>query len=186
MNAAAKTYDTVAITLHWFMALTAISLITLGSYMTGLDKTDPAKFQLIGLHKSFGVIFMQLAIIRVIWSRISRGPELPTVLNRWEKGLSQTITVTLYLLMFAIPLSGYAMSNLFGHSVSLFGVLPLPVLFSEDPELGMLAKQAHIILVYCLLIALFAHIAGALKHRFLDSPEADVLPRMLPIIKPRN
>lgn len=186
MNSQVKAYDKVTIALHWLMALMVIGLIAVGSYMTGLDKTDPAKFQLIGMHKSFGVIFMQLAIIRVIWSRISRRPELPTVLNRWEKGLSQTITFALYLLMFAIPLSGYAMSNLFGHPVSLFGAIQLPVLLTKNPELGILAKQMHSVFVYCLLAALLAHIAGALKHRFLDVPEADVLPRMLPIIKPRN
>jgi cytochrome b561 len=35
------------------------------------------------------------------------------------------------------------------------------------------------------MAALFAHIAGAVKHRYLDDAEADVLPRMLPI-KPRT
>jgi len=46
--------------------------------------------------------------------------------------------------------------------------------------MGLLAKQAHFLLVY----TLFSHIAAALKHRFLDKSEADVLPRMLSI-KPR-
>ncbi|AAZ28451.1 hypothetical protein, partial [Colwellia psychrerythraea] len=46
--------------------------------------------------------------------------------------------------------------------------------------MGLLAKKAHFLLVYKLIAALFAHVTGALKHRFLDKPEADVLPRMLP------
>ena len=138
----------------------------------------------LGLHKSFGVIFMQLAILRVIWSRINNSPKLPEVLATWEKLLSKTITASLYFLMLAIPFSGYAMTNLFGYPVSLFGVVDLPVLFSKNPEMAMLAKQAHPLLVYTLMAALFAHVAGALKHRFLDKREADVLPRMMPL-KPR-
>ena len=170
--------------LHWGMALMLIVLIAVGTYMTGLDKADPSKMQMMGLHKSFGVIFMQFAILRVIWSRINNSPKLPSVLATWEKLLSKTITGSLYLLMLAIPFSGYAMTNLFGYPVSLFGLVDLPVLFVKNTEVALLAKQAHPLLVYTLMAVLFSHIAGALKHRYLDKPEADVLPRMMPV-KPR-
>jgi cytochrome b561 len=178
-------YGVFAKVLHWGMALMVIALVIVGTYVAGLDKTDPSKMQLTGMHKTFGTIFMIFAIIRVIWSRINNSPALPEVLAPWEKLLSKTVTASLYLLMLAIPFSGYAMTNLFGYPVSLFGVIDLPVLFSKNPEMAMLAKQAHPILVYTLMAALFAHIAGAVKHRYLDDAEADVLPRMLPI-KPRT
>ena len=179
-----QSYGAFAKFLHWGMALMILVLISVGTYMTGLDKADPSKMELMGLHKSFGVIFMQLAIIRVIWSLINNSPKLPNVLASWEKLLSKTITGSLYILMLAIPFSGYAMTNLFGYPVSLFGLVDLPLLFGKNPEMGLLAKQAHFLLVYTLIGALCAHVAGALKHRFLDKPEADVLPRMLPL-KPR-
>ena len=174
-------YGAFAKFLHWGMALIIIGLIVVGTYMVGLDKADPSKMQIMGLHKSFGAIFMQFAILRIIWSRINRAPALPDALANWEKLLSKIITGMLYLLMLAIPFSGYAMTNLFGYPVNLFGLVDLPILFGKDPAMGMLAKQAHGLLVYTLLVALFLHIAGALKHRFLDKPEADVLARMLPI-----
>ncbi len=176
-----QNYGTFAKFLHWGMALMLIVLIAVGTYMTGLDKADPSKIQIMGMHKSFGVIFMQFAILRIIWSRLNNSPSLPNVLATWEKFLSKTITGSLYILMLAIPFSGYAMTNLFGYPVSLFGLIDLPVLFDKAPNMALLAKQAHGLLVYTLLAALFAHIAGVLKHRFLDKPEADVLPRMLPI-----
>lgn len=183
-NSNAKGYGALAKSLHWGMALMIIALIAVGTYMAGLDKADPSRAQMMGLHKSFGTIFMLLAIIRILWSRINNSPALPEVLAAWEKILSKIITGLLYLLMLAIPLSGYAMTNLFGYPVSLFGLVDLPVLFSKNIEMAMLAKQAHPLLVYALMAALFAHIAGALKHRFIDKRDADVLPRMLPI-KPR-
>lgn len=184
ININEQSYGAFAKFLHWAMALMVIVLIAVGTYMTGLDKADPSKMEIMDMHKSFGIIFMQLAILRVIWSRINKSPKLPNVLTAWEKLLSKAITGALYLLMLAIPFSGYAMTNLFGYPVSLFGLVDLPVLFGKNPEIGQLAKQAHVVLVYTLMAALFAHIAGALKHRLLDKPEADVLPRMMPI-KPR-
>ncbi|MEH6443682.1 MAG: cytochrome b [Oceanospirillaceae bacterium] len=177
-------YGKLAKFLHWAMALMIIVLIAVGTYMTGLDKSDPSRMQIMGMHKSFGLIFMQLAILRVIWSRINNSPKLPSVLANWEQLLSHSITGSLYLLMLAIPLSGYAMTNLFGYPVRLFGLVDLPLLLSKNLEMALLAKQAHFLLVYTLIAALIAHLAGALKHRFLDSSEADVLHRMLPI-KPR-
>jgi cytochrome b561 len=179
-----QSYGAFAKFLHWGMSLMVIALIVIGTYMAGLDKADPSKIELVGLHKSFGVIFMQFAILRVIWSRINKAPELPNVLATWEKVLSKMVTGSLYLLMLAIPFSGYAMTNLFGYPVSLFGLTNLPILFDKNLEMALLAKQAHFLLVYTLIAALFAHIGGALKHRFIDRAEADVLPRMLPI-KPR-
>lgn len=183
-NITEQGYGMFAKFLHWGMALMLIVLIAVGTYMVGLDKADPSKMQIVGMHKSFGVIFMQLAILRIIWSRINHSPELPNVLATWEKILSKIITGSLYLLMLAIPFSGYAMTNLFGYPVSLFGTVDLPLLFGKNPEMGLLAKQAHVLMVYTLLAALFAHIAGALKHRYMDGAEADVLPRMMSI-KPR-
>lgn len=183
-NMKEQSYGKFAKFLHWVMALMVIVLIAVGTYMAGLDKADPSKVQLMDMHKSFGVIFMQFAILRVIWSRLINSPKLPDVLASWEKLLSKTITGSLYLLMLAIPFSGYVMTNLFGYPVSLFGLIDLPVLFGKNTEMALLAKQVHFLLVYTLMAALFAHITGALKHRFLDKPEADVLPRMMPI-KPR-
>ncbi|MDA0127792.1 cytochrome b [Vibrio sp. MarTm2] len=179
-----KKYGSVAKIFHWGMAIIILVLIAIGTYMTGLDKTEPSKMQLTGMHKSFGVIFMQLVILRIIWSSINSYPQLPNVLARWEKLLSKTITFLLYFLMLAIPFSGYIMTNLFGHPVSIFGLVDLPLLFKKNTEMGLIAKQAHVSLVYIFMAALFAHISGVLKHRFLDKPEADVLPRMLPV-KPR-
>jgi len=180
-----KTYGKLAKLLHWGMALMLIVLISVGVYMVGLDKSDPSRLQLMGMHKSFGVIFMQFAIFRVIWVRYQGTPKLPEVLGTWERVLSKVVTVSLYILMLAIPFSGYAMTNLSGYPVSLFGMLDLPQLFDKNPEMAGLAKGSHVVLVYTLIIALLAHVAGAIKHRFLDAPEADVLHRMLPL-KPRS
>ncbi|OOF21223.1 cytochrome B [Salinivibrio sp. IB574] len=178
-------YGKIAKGLHWGMALVLLVLILVGSYMTGLETSNPTRFQLVMLHKSFGVIFMQLAVFRVIWRHVSSYPKLPNVLANWERRLSKGVTLVLYALMLMIPLSGIAMTNFSGFSISLFGVVEIPPLFDKDLPLAGVAKQVHVILVYGLLVALFLHVSGALKHRFLDSPEADLLPRMLPI-KPRS
>lgn len=185
MNTDTDGYGSISKLLHWGMALMLVIMILIGSYITGLDKTDPSRMQLLEIHKSFGVILMLLAIFRLIWSRISKAPKLPSVLEDWEWILSRTVTAWLYTLMLAIPFSGFVMTNLSGFPVSFFGITDLPTLLSKNPEMVAIAKVMHWILAYALIVGVILHVAGALKHRFLDVPEADVLPRMLPI-KPRQ
>ncbi len=84
----------------------------------------------------------------------------------------------LYVLMFAIPLSGYFYSLAAGVPVTYLGVLPLPVLIGPDPELKDVLKAVHYWLNMSLLAAVVLHVAAALKHQFIDRD--GVLKRMLP------
>lgn len=176
-----QSYGRVSKWLHWGMALMLVVMISGGTYVAGLDQSDPSRLKLLGMHKSFGMIFMQLTILRLIWSRISRPPQLPDALADWEKRLSRIITGSLYILMVAIPFSGFALTNFAGYPVSFFGLVDMPQMFEKNINMAAFAREAHGLLVYTLLLALFAHIAGVLKHRYMDSSEADVLHRMLPL-----
>ncbi|MDQ5879504.1 MAG: hypothetical protein QG638_2240, partial [Pseudomonadota bacterium] len=85
----------------------------------------------------------------------------------------------LYLLMIAIPLSGWLMSSAKGFQTVWFGVLPLPDLLDKNKELGDLLQAVHKFLNYSLAGLVLAHAGAALKHHLIDRD--DVLARMLPM-----
>ena len=84
----------------------------------------------------------------------------------------------LYLLMFAVPLSGWLMSSAKGFQTVWFGLLPLPDLLSKNVELGKLLAEVHELLNFTMAALVIAHLGAALKHHFIDRD--DVLTRMLP------
>ena len=84
----------------------------------------------------------------------------------------------LYLLMIAIPLSGWLMSSAKGFQTVWFGVLPIPDLLGKDKALGELLANVHQGLNLIFIAVLAGHIAAALKHKFIDKD--DILDRMLP------
>jgi cytochrome b561 len=88
--------------------------------------------------------------------------------------------VLLYLLMFAVPLSGWLMSSAKGFQTVWFGVLPLPDLLQKDTDLGDLLQQMHMLLNFTMAGLVAAHAGAALKHHFLDRDE--ILARMLPFL----
>jgi len=170
--------------LHWLMAMGIIGMIVSGWYMAGLDAAMANKYDLYPLHKSFGVLvivaFAVRLICRIAAVRQDRVPAAPSVLRQWEKLSSHAAHMGLYLLMAAVPVSGYVMSGAFefGHGIDFFWTT-LPDLVAKDKTLFDGAKWLHGPLAYGLSALVGLHIAAVIKHRFFDQPQADVLPRML-------
>ncbi|KOR32549.1 hypothetical protein TI05_06615 [Achromatium sp. WMS3] len=173
-------YGIVSKVLHWAMALMILSMIGLGVYMTGLELGDSSRFQLYSFHKSIGVTILILAIIRFFWIHISPPPKLPRALIRIEAVVAKIVQALLYVLMIATPLVGYLMSNSAGYGVNYFGMVQLPRLLGKNHAWHEIFAEAHAILAFAFLFLVALHVAGALKHRFLDkNVDADVLKRML-------
>ncbi len=164
--------------LHWLMAILILCLIAVGFYMEGLPKEDPIKYTLYGLHKSFGVMIIFLFVVRIITRIRSSIPPLPEGIKPLEKKLSHGIHHLLYLFMILVPVSGYVMSDAGGHDVKFFGLL-MPDFFEKNKEIGGIAHEMHEIIPYVLLGIVILHVAGAIKHRFFEPKENDVIGRML-------
>lgn len=166
-------------TLHWSMAVLLLGMVAFGWFIAEFleDAADETKFFAIGLHKSIGVSLLILASIRVIAALVSNLPKLPEKMPKHEQLLAKATKLVLYALMFAIPLTGYAMSNLYGYGVQLFGI-PLPTLFVEDKPTAKDIAELHELFAFSLLFVVGLHVAGALKHRIFENGENDVLPRM--------
>lgn len=165
--------------LHWLMAILIIALLGLGIYMTTfLDKEATNKMELYGLHKSLGVIALALIFVRIANRIKNPAPQLPKTIKKQEQTIAHIGHMVLYILMLVLPISGYLMSNSYGHPVKLFSIA-LPTLVSTNYDLGKIFSQTHYYGGYALLFLICLHILGALKHRFFDTPENDVLKRMI-------
>ena len=176
----ADRYGLVSRFLHWVMALLILAMIGIGAYMTDLAREDPLRAQLYSMHKAVGVTLLGLAVIRILWILVSRPPVMPAALQRWEVVLAKSTVGLLYLLMLATPIAGYLMSNTGGKPISYFGLFELPVLMGENHDLHEALEEVHEILAFSILVLVILHVAGAIKHRFMDKdPSADVLKRML-------
>lgn len=162
------------------MALIIIGLLCSGISMTNLVPSDAQyRGDLYNLHKSFGVIALLLIFVRILNRIKNKPPALPESIKKIEQIAAHIGHYSLYIAMLLMPLSGYLMSNSYGYKVKLFG-LALPNLVSKNYEMGAIFSATHQYLGYATIAIVLAHIAGALKHRFLDAnPNNDVLKRML-------
>lgn len=172
-------YTRTAIALHWLVALLLAGAFAVGLYMHDLP-LSPMKLKIYSWHKWAGVTIFLLVTIRLAWRLGHRPPALPEAMPRWQQVAAHGLHHALYLLMVAIPLSGWLMSSAKGFQTVWFGVLPLPDLVGKDEALGKLLETVHMGLNYMLLALVVAHVAAAVKHHLVDKD--DILARMLPFL----
>ncbi len=180
-------YTRTAIALHWIVAVLMIVNVTLGLVAESLPEAQ-IRFA-IDTHKSIGITVLGLAILRLLWRLTHPAPPLPPDHPRWERMGAHAAHLVLYALIFALPLSGWlhdsAWKDAATHPMRLFGLVPWPRigwLMSLDPGAKAIWHdrlfELHSWFGTVLYVVFALHVAGALKHQWLDrEPE---LQRMLP------
>lgn len=172
-------YTHTAVGLHWLIALLIFGLFPVGLYMVGLP-LSPQKLKLYAWHKWTGITIFLLAVLRILWRARHAAPAPPQTTPAWQHALASAIHLLLYVLVLAIPLSGWVMSSALGVPVVYFGVLQLPDLVGRNKELGEALKWLHSFLNYAMAALVAVHAAAALKHHLVDRD--DVLVRMIPFL----
>ena len=176
-------YPTSLLLLHWVRAVLVAGLLWVGWHMTGMNDEVASKYELYyPWHKSFGVLTFLVVLVQIALRYMT--PRLPKPLHTLtgpEQVMSNLVQRVMYGLLVIVPLMGYSMSSTYTMSdgVFFFGV-NLPELLPKNDDWFVVFQWLHKVLAYTLLVLILLHIAGALKHRFLDrDPHKDVLRRML-------
>ncbi len=180
-------YTRVAMAFHWLIALLIVGNVALVWTVGSLP--GPWVRPAIDTHKSIGLTVLGLALMRVLWRLAHKPPPLPATYPELERRGAHAAHLLLYVLILALPVSGYIHDSAFAqaaqHPLTLYGLVPFPRL-APIMHLPPAAKAhvhafwfgVHVWLGYALYALFVLHVGGALKHQFLDrDPE---LQRMLP------
>lgn len=171
-------YSLPAIVLHWLIAVLIIGAFALGLIMTDIPGFSPTKLKYFSWHKWAGVTVLALGALRLLWRLANQPPAYPASMTSFQQSAAHSLHLVLYVLMFAVPISGYFYTLAAGVPVVYFGVIPLPVLIDADPVLKPILKGVHYWLTMTMAALVVAHTAAALKHAVIDRD--GVLRRMLP------
>jgi cytochrome b561 len=182
-------YGVVAMSLHWIIAALILANIGIAWYFNTLH--GDAKVTPVQWHKSIGITVLILSVLRLAWRLVNPPPPLPPRFRGWQRVLAETVHAGFYVIMLGMPLSGWIFSSASPliriFPITLYGVAPWPTItpLANLPPDQM--KQVHHVFVavhewlakgaYALIVL---HVAGALKHQFVDH---DSLPgRMIPFL----
>jgi cytochrome b561 len=179
----ATRWGSIAKTFHWVIALLLIGTLIGGLTMVDM-KMSPDKFKLYALHKSFGITVLALMLLRFAWRGVDPRPQDVAGMAPVVAFAAHTVHRLLYVAVIAMPISGWVYNSASNFPLQWFGLIQLPALVAPDPGIKHLAHEVHEALAWTILLLLALHVAGALKHHFIDRD--DTLRRMLPFVKPRG
>lgn len=171
-------YTLTAVLLHWLIAILIVGAFVLGLIMTDIPGFSPTKLKYYSWHKWAGVTVLALAALRLLWRLGHAAPSYPGSMKQWEKAAAHHLHMVLYVLMFAVPISGYFYTLAAGVPVVYFGMIPLPVLIDANPALKPVLKGVHYWLTMGLAALVLAHVGAALKHALISRD--GIMRRMLP------
>jgi len=179
-------YGGVSQALHWLVAV----LIVVQFVLASLAEAAQDAGSLLGAltwfarHKSVGMTILMLACIRLVWRLAHPPPPLPEAMPAWERMAARISHLLLYVLLFAMPISGWLMSSAANFPVSWFGLFTWPDLVAAGDARKELFEAVHEVQAKILFALAVLHVAAALKHHIHDRD--DVFVRMLPFGRPRG
>jgi cytochrome b561 len=150
--------------LHWTMALAIIAMLVLGTIIADMQP-DLSTLWLYGLHKTVGIIILSLAVIRLAWHRISPPPPPIGPRRSWETRAARAAHVLFYILLIAIPLSGWFASSATGIDVMLFDRWVLPPIAPVSELWEKRGFEVHELLTKALIGLIIIHVLAALKRQ---------------------
>ena len=188
-------YSTVAIVLHWLIAVMIIFMIFAGwrtddmrqALLAGDMSVDPQTVaMLFNWHKTVGLVILTLSVVRLVWRLTHKQPSLPDGMNGFERFAATATHWAFYVLIIGMPLAGWISASASSFPSFLFNVesLPIPQLVGDNNDTHELSGEIHSKMAWAILGLLALHIAAALKHHFVDRD--DVLTRMVVFLKPRG
>ncbi len=163
--------------LHWTMVVLIVGMASVGLLMTEMANT-PRKIEIYALHKSFGLTLLALVVLRLGWRLYAGAPPPVAGTPSWQARIAALSHAALYLMMFAMPLSGWLFNSAAGYPLQWFGLFNLPALTASDEGLRDTANALHVNGFRVLLVLVLVHVSAAFYHH-LFRQDATLL-RMLP------
>ncbi len=194
-------YGPISQAFHWLTVVLIVALLWTG-WGADVEADEPGNSAFFW-HSSLGVLVVTLALVRLLWRFFTSAPALPVTMRRGQRAFARAVHVGLYVLLFALPVTGWLVASAEGGNVSFFG-LALPNLQgpsgaaspaarphaagSDESEVGTVStsaqkrgefwEEAHEVMAYVILGLAILHALAALKHHFIDRDS--VLRSMLP------
>src|SRR6516165_7503505 len=150
--------------LHWTMAVMVLTMLFIGVTMV----VSLADYHvLVSIHRPLGIAILLLVVVRFVNRLLNPPPPFPATMSRTERLAAKASELTMYGLMFVLPLVGWGMLSAARYPIVLYGPLHLPNILPHNAELYAVLRRAHTVLAYLFLLTFLAHFAGVLFHTLI-------------------
>jgi cytochrome b561 len=150
--------------LHWTMAAMILTMLFIGVAMVA----SLADYHLLlSIHRPLGIAILVLVVIRYVNRRLNPPPEFPASMPSEERFAATTSEMTMYAMMFAMPLIGWAILSAARYPIVLYGPLHLPPILPHNAMLYAILRKMHTLVAYLFFATFVAHFSAVLFHTLI-------------------
>jgi cytochrome b561 len=160
-------YGRITQCLHWICALLIFFLFGLGVYMRGLDYYSTWYHRAPALHIALGLLVCSLMLMRLVWRANNQTPARIISISRSLYLAANATKIVLYVLTFAICISGYLITTADGQAANFFDLFAIPASIELSATHVDLAGKIHKYTAWSLIAIALAHGGAALFHHFI-------------------
>lgn len=148
--------------IHWIMAILVIVMLALGTRIANLEP-GLANLWLYSLHKTLGFLVLTLVLMRIGW-HLYTPPPRPLGAPGPALWAARAVHLAFYILLVAIPLTGWAGSSATGIDVMIADRWTLPPLVKPSADGEDFWFGLHGIFTKLLLGLVLVHMLAALRR----------------------
>ena len=175
MSAQRRQFTALSRLLHWTMAAMVLTMLCIGVAMVA----SLADYHLlVSIHRPLGIAILVLVVVRFVNRQLSSLPPFPATMSRAERLAATASELTMYGLMFVLPLVGWGMLSAARYPIVLYGSVHLPFILPHNAMLYAVLRKAHTVLAYLLFLMFLAHFGAILFHTSIVRD--GILKRMVP------
>jgi cytochrome b561 len=175
MSTERRQFTALSRVLHWTMAAMVLAMLCIGVAMV----VSLADYHvLVSIHRPLGIAILILVVVRFVNRLLHPPPPFPATMSRPERLAATVSELTMYALMFALPLVGWGMLSAARYPIVLYGSVHLPVILPHDAMLYAVLRKVHTVLAYLLFLTFLAHFGAILFHTLIVRD--GILKRMAP------
>src|SRR5258705_5778914 len=150
--------------LHWTMAAMVLTMLCIGVAMV----VSLANYHvLVSIHRPLGIAILMLVVVRFVNRLLNPPPPFPSTMSRAERRAATASELTMYGLMFVLPLVGWGMLSAARYPIIFFGSVHLPFILPHNAMLYAVLRKAHTILAYLFFLTFVAHLGAILFHTLI-------------------
>jgi cytochrome b561 len=157
-------YRLGAIAFHWTMFVLVVIVGVLGLLHDSWPKQSQAFW--INVHVLVGILLWVVLLARFGYRLRHAPPSLPADIGAFSRRFSSPVHLTLYALMFVIPIIGFV-TFIYHGRIFQFGLFDLNFGVNKDPAIFEPTEDIHGYLAYALFALAGLHALAALWHHFV-------------------
>jgi len=166
MESEVKNYNVLARAIHWVSALVVIGMFAVGLWMVDLSYYSEWYRTAPHWHKSIGILLALLTLFRFVWKCVTASPKVEGA--SYEVLGAKLAHAIMYIILIALPISGYLISTEDGRGIDVFEWFTVPALGALFEGQADIAGQIHFYAAWALILIAAVHAIAALKHHFIN------------------